>query len=331
MNKIIVPLEPGMQGEDVAILHEALLFLLKKNLLILSREQHKRIDRYADREVDASIYGRATAELVRIVQHKYRLEENGVVDETTAETINTILKEFENKDSALKLVGLIKNQYADEGPATGLVVKAYDKDLRSEEFLGETITNQNGKYEISYSRQMFRSAEKNNADLFIRVYAEDKPDQILAESLILFNAPEAATIDLTLESKLSEYERLFNTLSPLLQEAEISSTDLTEEDIDFLVHESGFEALILQVFVAAARITLESSIDIDMSHYEITALFYALGRKGEHLKFPELLNQDFSELRNKLNEAIEEKLIPARFSKLLDIFFKELDRLYTIQ
>jgi 5-hydroxyisourate hydrolase-like protein (transthyretin family) len=57
-------------------------------------------------------------------------------------------------------VGIIKNQYEDEGPAAGLIVEAFDKDLRSEEILGETITDQNGKYEISYSKQQFRRAEK---------------------------------------------------------------------------------------------------------------------------------------------------------------------------
>jgi hypothetical protein len=68
-------------------------------------------------------------------------------------------------------------------------------------------------------------------------------EQSLAESSILFNAPKVATIDLTLESKLSEYERLLNILLPLTREVGVLPPDLTEEDIDFLAHESGFDTL----------------------------------------------------------------------------------------
>jgi protocatechuate 3,4-dioxygenase beta subunit len=38
-------------------------------------------------------------------------------------------------------------------PLAGVVVKAFDKDLRHEEELGEVSTNQAGEYEFTYTRQ----------------------------------------------------------------------------------------------------------------------------------------------------------------------------------
>jgi len=323
MYKIIPPLQPNMQGKDVANLQSALKILQEKRFFrIRDQEQAEKIEANWDEEVSNSLYGEATYELVRLVQEKYDLETSGEVDKRTAEILNEILMEFgvfEEKSSPFKVEGTVL--YTNEDPVTGITVQVFDKDLRGEEFLRKTTTNQDGKYEIIYSRQQFRRVEKKNADLIVRVFAEDDPDQILAESDTLFNAPEVATINLTLESKLSEYERLFNTLLPLFQGEDVSPIDFTEEDIDFLVHESGFEADILRVFVAANRMTVELSIDKDLSFYDITALFYALGCKGEQLKLPELLKQDFYELRNELKEAIKEKLIPAHLSEWLDNFF----------
>ncbi|MGZ9163765.1 MAG: hypothetical protein ACXW4U_01170, partial [Anaerolineales bacterium] len=53
-------------------------------------------------------------------------------------------------------------------------VKAFDKDLRSEEILGETISDKMGYYKITYRADQFRRKEKKSADLLIRAYPEGK-------------------------------------------------------------------------------------------------------------------------------------------------------------
>src|SRR5215212_7730230 len=80
-------------------------------------------------------------------------------------------------------------------PADGLLVRAFDRDLRREELLGEATTGQDGRYTIDYSDDMFTRAEKNSADLVVRAYAPD--GALLGESPVRFNAQAQEVVDLT--------------------------------------------------------------------------------------------------------------------------------------
>src|SRR3990170_2013468 len=111
---------------------------------------------------------------------------------------------------------IVKGQIrqADGSPLIGAIVKAYDKDLRSEQLLGETRTDRDGRYEIVYSPDRFKTAEKRAADLIVRV---DGPDgAVLVESAIIFNARKAETVDLVVADPRSEYQRLAEAIFPLL-------------------------------------------------------------------------------------------------------------------
>lgn len=215
----------------------------------------------------------------------------------------------------------------DGTPVAGAVVKAVDKDLRHEEELGEVTSSQSGRYEITYTPQQFYRAEKKSADLIVRVFDKDDPGLLLAASSILFNAPAVATIDLKVESQLSEFERLLNELAPLLKIDNVALADLSEEDIVFLAGETGFEKKWLQTLADAAHITAEADLELDLSVNDITAIFYVLGRKGRPLILNELLGQDFFVFRRMLEDAMDENIIPHYLSASLDAFFAELDRL----
>ena len=95
MNKII-PIESGSgsQGEAVANLQEVLQFLLERNILEINEQEKLRLERHFQREVEETIYGGITLELVQVLQKKYDLETSGEVDERTAEILNKILIEF---------------------------------------------------------------------------------------------------------------------------------------------------------------------------------------------------------------------------------------------
>ncbi len=53
---------------------------------------------------------------------------------------------------------------------SGYIIRAFDKDLRAEQFLGEAVTDTNGEYQISYAAEQFRRAEKHTADLIVRIF-----------------------------------------------------------------------------------------------------------------------------------------------------------------
>jgi hypothetical protein len=82
----------------------------------------------------------------------------------------------------------------------GAVVRAFDRDLRREQRLGEQRTDRVGHYEITYTRAQFCRAEKGSADLIVRVY-DGTNGQLLAKSDIIFNAKPIEVVDLTVISR----------------------------------------------------------------------------------------------------------------------------------
>ncbi len=72
------------------------------------------------------------------------------------------------------VVGTIVEQESGK-PLAGLRVRAYDKDWVFDDDLGETVTDAEGRFEISYTDVQFRDLEETQPDLYLRVYdAEGK-------------------------------------------------------------------------------------------------------------------------------------------------------------
>ena len=210
-----------MQGQDVAPLHNELLDL---GLTI------------PDDEVRRQLFGEATLHAVREFQRRHGLEPTGVVDEGTGAQINAAFRQ---------LPRIVRGQIreADGSLFGGAIVRAFDKDMRSEESLGEATTDPKGRYQIRYTAEQFRRAEKGSADL--RVSVCNEAGRELASSQILFNAPLNATVDLVIGGSPyrgpSEYERYLEELTPVMQG--VQPADLREDqqiqDISFLSSRPG--------------------------------------------------------------------------------------------
>jgi len=210
-------------------------------------------------------------------------------------------------------------------PQSGLQVRAVDVDLRREEVLGQATTDSDGHYEITYTPQQFARAEKKTADLVVRVYNSEENE--LVASSIHYNAPDTTTVDLTIHSGLSEFERLYAEIAPLLKIDNVALTDLTEDDITFLAGETGCDKAWLQILADAAHVSNEAALNLDLAGNDVIALFYGLGRKRQPMVLEELLKQDLFLLRRMLESAIDEKIIPSYLDSSLDAFIDELDRL----
>lgn len=163
-------------------------------------------------------------------------------------------------------------------PAGGIVVRAFDRDLRSEELLGETRTDKDGRYAISYTKTQFARAEKDYADLLVRVFDRDGKELLHEPEMedIVFNAGADARVDIRLTREvpdaLTEFERLLAMLAPLLGKTKLVELveDEANRDIAFLARETEIAAEKLEHLVVAHR--------IGAAIKQTPAVFYALLR-----------------------------------------------------
>jgi peptidoglycan hydrolase-like protein with peptidoglycan-binding domain len=217
-------LQSNMRGDDVALLHQELIQLGYT---------------IPDDELREQRFGKATRANVLDFQKQHGLETTGVVDTKTAALIAQALDGRSRDRQAAAAAAetppdalIVRGQVVqvDGRPVAAGRVRAFDRDLRSEEPLGDATTDEQGRYELHYSAQQFQCDEKGSADL--RVVALDSTGSELASSPIMFNAPPVATIDLVIGGPVvrgpSEYEQLLAAITPALQG--LAPADLTEDE-----------------------------------------------------------------------------------------------------
>src|SRR3954465_11732529 len=103
-------------------------------------------------------------------------------------------KDVRGEPRPFRVSGVVR--FADGIVASRPRVAAFDRDLRSEQALGEAVTDRDGAYVIDYAEVAFLNRERASADLVVR--ALDANGVMLAVSPVLFNAPRIATVDLTI-------------------------------------------------------------------------------------------------------------------------------------
>ena len=202
-------------------------------------------------------------------------------------------------------------------PLVNGIVRAFDKDLRQEQLLGESSTDEKGYYEIEYSRDQFRRVEKKSADLIVRVFDEKATDLLLAESVIIFNAKSVEVVNLTVTQEYSEYERYMATIDPVRENVPVA--ELTEKDITFLSHETGIEAQRIGFLSISAKLARKTELPPEV--------FYGLARQGMPTILSDLLEQDSNVLRKALEAALKKNIVPARLDNDLDQFLVRLSQL----
>jgi receptor-binding and translocation channel-forming TcA subunit of Tc toxin/ABC toxin-like protein/neuraminidase-like protein/putative peptidoglycan binding protein/virulence plasmid A protein len=212
---------------------------------------------------------------------------------------------------------------ADGSVLPGVVVRAFDKDLRSEQLLQEVRTDDEGRYEIRYSAGQFSRAEKGGADLRVVAYSSD--GQEIASSPVLFNARPEENIDLVMGGEAyrgpSEFEQLVKELTPVLQG--LSFSELAEDDehrdVTFLSHETGQDAHRINFLIQAHRLSQKTGLAAEV--------FYGLFRQALPTELSALLAQSPDVQRRALIRAADENIIPARFGKEADAILETLKKL----
>lgn len=179
----------------------------------------------------------------------------------------------------MRVYGIVRNEFGE--PLDTVTVQAFDRDMRNEQLLGAVLAK-TGKYEIRYQRSQFLKAEKDSADLIVKVLdAAGKP---LYVTPIQFNVPDEIEVNIVLEDAefngTSEYDVLTDMLTPLLDG--VSPLEVREDDqfqdVSFLAGETGCSLLTIGTWVACQRLAEKTAIENTPLQ---AAVFYGFMRQGQ--------------------------------------------------
>ena len=173
-----------------------------------------------------------------------------------------------------KIVDRLKN------PMPGLLVRAFDRDMRSEELLGECVTNKAGSYEIIWLHSQLSGRGVKEADIAIKVLTKEKKTIVFESGIddVRFNASPREEINIiikdVIEPEILEYDYLHKEISFLADKVSIVDLQQNEknQDITFLSRELNMDSEKIEFFVVANRVEDVTKIN--------AAFFYALLRKN---------------------------------------------------
>ncbi|MFC6942705.1 hypothetical protein ACFQE8_22550 [Salinirubellus sp. GCM10025818] len=215
---------------------------------------------------------------------------------------------------------VVKGRITQDGTAaSGLTVRAYDRDLRGHERLGEATTNADGRYRIAYGPDVFAAGERASADLLIRVY--DEVGGRLAASDVRYNADASETIDLEIPPEVvvepSEYARLRHELKAVLNGVEL--TDLSKEDVEFLRHELDLAGRAAYPAGGETLTTLLEAAALEERFPADTELLYGLGRQDVELRVETFATTSTEEMMICYETAVAENIVGHRENAESDI------------
>jgi hypothetical protein len=212
--------------------------------------------------------------------------------------------------------GVVHNRANEQ---TSLVVRVLDRDMRRDQLLGEARPDRGGAWELGYESSEFRRAEKERADLFVRIYDEDGRE--LASSETHFNAGPVIQIDLTLdETRLGgrpEYER--HMTATLAVSEKLPPEEWTEEDITFLHGELEIPRDQLNCLRLGERWGKEAKLP--------GAVFYGFLRHGLPPKYQRVVTTPRPTLRKALETAIAAGTVAATLRDSLDGILERIEDL----
>lgn len=240
----------GLQGDDVARLHQSLLALGRDIPLA---------------ETDKQVVGPATVAVVKAVQVDNKLPATGIVDAKTTQAINAAL----TKGATAQRVVRGRVVTADGTPAMKLSVQAYLQAPGGEKAIGKSALDADGAYEIAYKP----NSKLTRIDLRVEVRsARAAVETTPPGSSILTNAGMLDVLDFVLAgaaaAPMPEFARVLADIKPL-----IGTRNPAElEEVSLLCLQSGRDPSQVAALAIANRIAGSTKVPADV--------FYALQREG---------------------------------------------------
>ena len=247
-------------------------------------------------------YDKYTYLTVEIFQRQQSLSPArwGNIDAVTARKLNQYLTDLglfgdpqepeHPGNPSLRVRGTVRDSFGDV--LNDVRVVAFDRDLRREQLLGADPV-QDGRYEIKYERAQFQRAEKDSADLVLKVMGADGTE--LYKTPIHHNVPDDFELNIVLQGAEykgpNEWEVLTGTLTPLLENvtpAALSET-VENQDVSFLAGETNNSRLLIATWIACFRLADKTSREETPLPPEV---LFGFLRQGQPSTFSEAMLQD---------------------------------------
>jgi hypothetical protein len=245
-----------------------------------------------------------------------------------------------SENTGYKVYGVVRDTL--QKPLAAATVKAFDKDIRSEQPLGNAVTTDaSGAYQIIYSHEQFATTDLLAADVVVRVYGQDQ--KMLKESAVFYNAPRQLRVDVDLSNQSyagpSEFEQTVQTITPFL--GRLPPSDLTEDqkiqDITFLTNKTNLPRSRIEAFALAFRFEKTTQVAASafygliqhgpagspLTQPTATVTTTSLDAKAA-LTFAVLMRQDIEALMSSIQAAIGANVIPYSVTGDLDSIRKQL-------
>ncbi|HTI12835.1 MAG TPA: neuraminidase-like domain-containing protein [Puia sp.] len=270
MQKIIFPLQFNDKGAEIKNLHEAILALGPKMNIpgFLDLFNTPEFMSTIVQERKEEVFGQATRQLISAFQVIYmKVAPSGMVDEDTANVMNGLLEKYGliPPPPAPVVINTIQGRVFDKWiePLPNATVKAFVQDIRSEQMLGEAVTDRQGKYTIQYTpgKAVGPGATTvggtDAADLILRLYGND--GCLLYTSPVYYDAPPQLQADIDLGPFAyrgdPEFTAAVKKISPYLGKLTIDELNETADvhDLSYLISKTGIAVDVLLTLVAAYR------------------------------------------------------------------------------
>lgn len=165
-------------------------------------------------------------------------------------------------------------------PLSNLVVRVYDKNMRTYEFLGEATTDNKGYYKVTWFHGQLKGKNRKGADLAIKIFSTEKKAELyrLPMDEVRFNASPMEEINVAFAHGMAretiEFDFLVNEISYLSERVPIIDLQESKEhqDITFLSKELEVPTDKIEHLVVAYRLSKSTKVE--------PGFFYTLFRMG---------------------------------------------------
>ncbi len=251
-----------------------------------------------------------------------------------------------DEDTSLIVRGTVTT--ADGQPIRGAIVRAFDRDLRKEQPLGDAETNERGEYSIRYGSAQFASADVPSAPtpkLIVRAFVGDR--QIGADVSRPQPRREEEVNFKTSAPVVSECDMMSAIVMPLLEgqgekNQALPPWEVNDGDPDFIAEETGLErgkiGLWVRAFVvsrdaavATQQETLTSKASDGRSNVDVLgdlpgfAVFYGWFRLGLPTEPSALWSTPTDKLLATVRAAIAQGIVPSNIDDGLSTRIEQIN------